>query len=688
ISGKNKRYCELTAQYWAYKNETAADYYGFWHYRRYFAFSDEVEDEWGVIPCQSLNEEALKRFQIDERHIAAYCADYDVILPELRETIVDGQKLSLYDFIVRDFEKKSLDIFIRIITEKYPQYYDALMDVLDAKTALGHHIFIMRKDLFREYSAFLFDVLGEVEDAIDFSLKRQKHQKIFNEFAKIVLGVFAYSLERDRANERYSLCNVKVLEAKSAKPLAKITKPGIPDGLKHIAVCLACNDDYVRYTSVLLASIYANASPENFYDIVILHRDITETTRRVCENMFKNADNFSLRFCDVSQNFEAYRNIYISRHLTYETYYRFFILDIFEGYGKILYLDCDMVVNADIAELFEEDLNGKYIGAVRDSDFIVAANMPTVEVLHEDTIRALKFSQEEIYGYFNAGLILFNIDEIRKDFTTEKMFKVAMSRKWSFHDQDTLNFLFKRNVHYFDCAWNLFWYAVDDRSFLTGYEPAVVNEWVTNAIREPKLIHFTGAVKPWHLQAFNFENFMVHIFWKYARQSPYYELLVSKFTEFTSAPTGWFVFLCPPRPNHGVRFFEVHLLHNVWTSAYLYIDLMYLSNHSSTTVVDTLRISVSRFPTDVGSSHLVLQDYCFEKNLDVFKNNIGIRFEENQKLVVFVKNLERYTGFAFSARFLESRDVEKPRIVTHNRQFISETIELPKDIKYVTGGGG
>lgn len=50
ISAKNKRYCELTAQYWAWKNVKDADYYGFWHYRRYFAFNLNLEtNSWGNV---------------------------------------------------------------------------------------------------------------------------------------------------------------------------------------------------------------------------------------------------------------------------------------------------------------------------------------------------------------------------------------------------------------------------------------------------------------------------------------------------------------------------------------------------------------------------------------------------------------------------------------------------------------
>ena len=57
ISDRNKSYCELTAQYWAWKNEDA-DYYGFFHYRRYFAFDPNLnrDDGWGNIAYDRISE--------------------------------------------------------------------------------------------------------------------------------------------------------------------------------------------------------------------------------------------------------------------------------------------------------------------------------------------------------------------------------------------------------------------------------------------------------------------------------------------------------------------------------------------------------------------------------------------------------------------------------------------------------
>ena len=55
ISEKRNSYCELTTQYWAWKN-IDADYYGFMHYRRYFNFNEETlaSDDWNTVVLDEL----------------------------------------------------------------------------------------------------------------------------------------------------------------------------------------------------------------------------------------------------------------------------------------------------------------------------------------------------------------------------------------------------------------------------------------------------------------------------------------------------------------------------------------------------------------------------------------------------------------------------------------------------------
>ena len=67
ISEKNKKYCELTTQYWAWKN-VEADYYGFCHYRRFLIMKEnndkENKSERGQIISSVLNEYTAEKYQL------------------------------------------------------------------------------------------------------------------------------------------------------------------------------------------------------------------------------------------------------------------------------------------------------------------------------------------------------------------------------------------------------------------------------------------------------------------------------------------------------------------------------------------------------------------------------------------------------------------------------------------------
>ena len=95
ISEKNSMYCELTAQYWAWKNLNA-DYYGFFHYRRYLNFSDRRyrEDRWGNVRENILSEEMKEKYGLSDGKIEALVSSYDLVtfqkkkmLPRCREKL-------------------------------------------------------------------------------------------------------------------------------------------------------------------------------------------------------------------------------------------------------------------------------------------------------------------------------------------------------------------------------------------------------------------------------------------------------------------------------------------------------------------------------------------------------------------------------------------------------------------------
>lgn len=200
ISAKNPDYCELTAQYWVWKQEKC-DYYGFFHYRRYLAFdkiypvaSDgALKEKKAICPYIELDDikENLSAYRLDEARIQQVIADYDLITV-LRERI----NTTVYRQFCQYHQKESLDSVLRIAVRKYPQYEAAAKQYMESKEIYYMNMYIMKKTLFQEYMTWIFDILGEYELENEQGGNLTKEPRMMGYLAERLFGIF-YTYQRE-----------------------------------------------------------------------------------------------------------------------------------------------------------------------------------------------------------------------------------------------------------------------------------------------------------------------------------------------------------------------------------------------------------------------------------------------------------------------------------------------------------
>lgn len=174
ISEKRGSFCELTVQYWAWKN-VEADYYGLCHYRRYFSFSPKTYRTNGTaqIVESMLHDHTIRKYHLaDEERIIEEVSPYDIILhTESDVTQYDTHPTSVWDLWEKYHDmlikKETLNLLMEIIAEKAPDYYDSAKDYFAQKKFRGCNCYIMKKAVFQELCEFEFPILFELEKRLD-----------------------------------------------------------------------------------------------------------------------------------------------------------------------------------------------------------------------------------------------------------------------------------------------------------------------------------------------------------------------------------------------------------------------------------------------------------------------------------------------------------------------------------------
>ena len=265
------------------------------------------------------------------------------------------------------------------------------------------------------------------------------------------------------------------------------------NNLNVIPIFFAIDDGYIPFLSVALESLIENSSKQYYYSIKILYTNIKEENKKKI-NKYKR-ENVNIEFVDLNYYIEKVKDkLYTRDYYTNTTYFRLFIANLYPQYNKAIYLDSDIVVLGDIAELYNQDIEDNLIAAAPD-DVI-----QTIKVFQEYAEKVVGVA--DYRNYFNAGILLMNLDEFRKFNFQDKFLYLLETIKFTVaQDQDYLNRLCKGKVKIIDKAWDKMPIANDDFDD-----------------KDLKIVHYNLADKPWHYDNIRYKDY----FWKYAKKTEYY----------------------------------------------------------------------------------------------------------------------------------------------------------------------
>lgn len=189
ISALNRSYCELTAQYWAWKN-CRADCVGFFHYRRYL-YPDAAAPRSYIIrgmPSGTLLD-ALGYGRFGE-----LIGQYDMIVPKGEDMRVSVRE---HYADAPHHRAKDLALTEEILRELYPAYAEAAERYLSGSVQYFGNIFIMRRAVFEDYCAWLFPLLAEFDRRADTEGYSAQEKRVDGYLAERLLGVY-YTHARDK----------------------------------------------------------------------------------------------------------------------------------------------------------------------------------------------------------------------------------------------------------------------------------------------------------------------------------------------------------------------------------------------------------------------------------------------------------------------------------------------------------
>ena len=295
----------------------------------------------------------------------------------------------------------------------------------------------------------------------------------------------------------------------------KLLEPAFPE--KNVAVFCSTSVAYALYCGVMLHSLLEHASPEWNYDLVVLESELPEECKAKIARLAEGRSNVSLRFFNMDPVVgDAELPVYEDYGIPVNAWYRIWAPEVFQRYERVVYLDLDILVQRDVAELALLDIGDAWLAACPDYGVRAAASDPKLVAYFRDEVGV-----QEVSRYVNDGVMLLNIRAMIRHRVGVDRLLAAAQKRFRWLDQDVFNHVCQGHIHYLDARWN----ALASRFFEHQLSAEDLAE-LLHAREHAAILHYVAGTKPWAAPEIDYAS----LWWAAARRSPYYEeIMFSRF---------------------------------------------------------------------------------------------------------------------------------------------------------------
>ncbi|MDO5340846.1 MAG: glycosyltransferase family 8 protein [Bacteroidia bacterium] len=274
---------------------------------------------------------------------------------------------------------------------------------------------------------------------------------------------------------------------------------------KSINILCATDKNFVPYCGIMLTSLFENNKEEKLCVNIIVDSSVKDKDRKLFVKLGEQYHQ-QIELISVDESTFAQYPVY-NKQWTNSIYYRLLAAELLPNtIDKLIYLDCDIVVNGHIREMWEINISNYAVGVV-----------PDIWAPRQDVYERLDLKNDGLF--FNSGSMLINLKYWREKKLREQFLdyiKNNFEKLW-FNDQDTLNGVLVDQKLIIPVTYNyqiVFLQKTLLATFSTEWQKQILE--TTN----PLIIHYAASTKPWMIIYYNMPFLSK---WRYYRDISYWK---------------------------------------------------------------------------------------------------------------------------------------------------------------------